>query len=373
MRCVQLLRKRRLPVYLAVLKRLGRNFGGPLSFPLEGWTLAIDLPAAAPGLMQALDELDEIVAGCGGRVYLTKDARMRPRHWRSCIPNSTVSTRSERRSIQPACCARTSRGAWACARRPKMSRRRRRSAGKRVVVLGGTSEIARAIVGELNALEPREVALVGRDPDALRVADRYLTDDGCPRVLNFELDAHDLDRHEKVIGEAFDELGGADIVVLAVGVLGERGGLPEDMPLPWTCSTSTSWVQARCCIHAPGVCANRARARSSYSPRSPASEHGGQRRLRRLQGWARRPSARTRRRAARRRRACSGGAPWVCAYPHDHGTGPSAAVKHSIRGRPSHRRRTRPPLTHRVGAPALRWAMLAVRLLPRPLFQRLKQ
>ncbi len=77
-RCVQLLRKRRLPVYLAVLKRLGRKFGGPLSFPLEGWTLAIDLPAAAPGLMKALDELDEIVAGCGGRVYLTKDARMRP-------------------------------------------------------------------------------------------------------------------------------------------------------------------------------------------------------------------------------------------------------------------------------------------------------
>jgi decaprenylphospho-beta-D-ribofuranose 2-oxidase len=77
-RCARLLRKRRLPVYLAVLKRLGREFGGPLSFPLEGWTLAADLPATAPGLMTALDELDEIVAGCGGRVYLTKDARLRP-------------------------------------------------------------------------------------------------------------------------------------------------------------------------------------------------------------------------------------------------------------------------------------------------------
>jgi decaprenylphospho-beta-D-ribofuranose 2-oxidase len=76
-RCLELLRARRLPVYLAVFKRLGAQFGGPLSFPLEGWTLAIDLPAAAPGLRPALDELDGLVADCGGRVYLTKDVRLR--------------------------------------------------------------------------------------------------------------------------------------------------------------------------------------------------------------------------------------------------------------------------------------------------------
>jgi decaprenylphospho-beta-D-ribofuranose 2-oxidase len=75
-RCFELMRTRRLPVYLAVFKRFGPAFGGPLSFPLEGWTLAADLPAAAPGLRAALDELDEVVAGCGGRVYLTKDARL---------------------------------------------------------------------------------------------------------------------------------------------------------------------------------------------------------------------------------------------------------------------------------------------------------
>jgi decaprenylphospho-beta-D-ribofuranose 2-oxidase len=77
MRCFELVRKRRLPVYLAVFKRFGASFGGPLSFPLAGWTLAVDLPAGAPGVRPALDELDELIAGCGGRVYLTKDIRLR--------------------------------------------------------------------------------------------------------------------------------------------------------------------------------------------------------------------------------------------------------------------------------------------------------
>jgi decaprenylphospho-beta-D-ribofuranose 2-oxidase len=85
-RCFQLIRVRRLPVYLAVFKRFGPEFGGPLSFPLEGWTLAIDLPAGAPGLPAALEALDELVADCGGRVYLAKDVRLRRDTLRAMYP-----------------------------------------------------------------------------------------------------------------------------------------------------------------------------------------------------------------------------------------------------------------------------------------------
>ncbi len=110
-----------------------------------------------------------------------------------------------------------------------MSAARARSAGRRVIVLGGTSEIAIEIVGELQRRAPREVALLGRSPSALARAAESLKGAGCPRVITLELDALQTDRHAEIIGEAFDRLGGGDIVILSVGILGERGGLPADV------------------------------------------------------------------------------------------------------------------------------------------------
>lgn len=71
--------------FLAVLKLFGKQNQNPLSFPREGYTLALDFKMET-GLFAFLDELDERVLAYGGRVYLTKDVRLSRAAFRAGYP-----------------------------------------------------------------------------------------------------------------------------------------------------------------------------------------------------------------------------------------------------------------------------------------------
>jgi len=61
--------------FLAVLKLYGKANENWLSFPIEGYSLALDFKIEK-GLFELLDKLDEIVIKYNGRIYLTKDVRV---------------------------------------------------------------------------------------------------------------------------------------------------------------------------------------------------------------------------------------------------------------------------------------------------------
>lgn len=61
--------------FLAVLKLYGKANDNYLSFPMEGYSLALDFKISK-GIFEFLNQLDEIVLKYGGRIYLAKDARV---------------------------------------------------------------------------------------------------------------------------------------------------------------------------------------------------------------------------------------------------------------------------------------------------------
>ncbi len=249
---IDLLRRAGVPCYLAVLKDFGPANAFPLSFPIAGWTLALDLPRAAPGLDAALDRLDQLVGEAGGRVYLTKDARVRaetlaamyPRleEWRAVRDQADParlwrSDLAQRTGlVEPPPAGHDGRAATAARSAPPLpARSAARRPGRpapplpnRVLLLGGSSEIGLAIVRRLAAEGPIKPYLVGRNRELLTRALAELERGGAGEGEIALLDANDRDSHREALRRAFAQTGGFDTVVLAVGVLGAQAGLDAD-------------------------------------------------------------------------------------------------------------------------------------------------
>ncbi len=72
--------------FLAVIKDCGPESDAYLSFPLEGTTLALDLPYRGPVTESLVHELNATVIAAGGRIYLAKDAVTRPEDFVRMVP-----------------------------------------------------------------------------------------------------------------------------------------------------------------------------------------------------------------------------------------------------------------------------------------------
>ena len=72
--------------FLAVIKDCGPESDAYLSFPLEGTTLALDVPYRGRATEALVHELNAVVIAAGGRVYLAKDAVTRAEDFARMVP-----------------------------------------------------------------------------------------------------------------------------------------------------------------------------------------------------------------------------------------------------------------------------------------------
>ena len=85
-RVLEVISQAKVGSFLSVLKRFGEENDSPLSFPLKGFTLAIDFKIN-DALFSLLSQLDAEVLKYGGRFYLAKDARMSKQSFEQGYPD----------------------------------------------------------------------------------------------------------------------------------------------------------------------------------------------------------------------------------------------------------------------------------------------
>jgi decaprenylphospho-beta-D-erythro-pentofuranosid-2-ulose 2-reductase len=100
---------------------------------------------------------------------------------------------------------------------------------QRLVVFGGSSDIATAIVKRLCTSRVERVVLAGRDPGRLDVTARALVDAGAADVTQVLFDAEDPSSADGAVRAAFEAADGpVDLVVVAVGAIGNQDDDEDD-------------------------------------------------------------------------------------------------------------------------------------------------
>jgi len=97
-----------------------------------------------------------------------------------------------------------------------------------VLVLGGTSDIALAIVRKVVARRGARVVLAARKPETCDSAAAVLRDAGASEVHSVAFDATDFASHEGFVRATFDRFGDFDLVLVAFGVLGDQARAEHD-------------------------------------------------------------------------------------------------------------------------------------------------
>jgi decaprenylphospho-beta-D-erythro-pentofuranosid-2-ulose 2-reductase len=97
-----------------------------------------------------------------------------------------------------------------------------------VLVLGGSSEIAQAIVDGLVPARCRTVILAGRPGDRLDAAAKRAQSAGAETVETVAFESTDPAGHRALVDDVFDRLGDIDLVVAAAGILGDQEVLEHD-------------------------------------------------------------------------------------------------------------------------------------------------
>ncbi len=91
-----------------------------------------------------------------------------------------------------------------------------------ILVLGGTSDIGVAIAARLAAPRGASVVLAGRHSEALQAAAAALGEGGAGKVHTLAFDADDTGTHDAVVADAAALVGDLDVVVVAFGLLGDQ-------------------------------------------------------------------------------------------------------------------------------------------------------